>query len=180
MRIRASRILMVVALGACLATGLWLTGRYGAAYASEPPPTDSPQVQRARRQVQMLDDLYKTAIVLINDTYVADATMTSAGEVARELFGAMRQKGWHDVRLIDATGEPINEDNHPRDTFERTAAEKVRGGDAYYEEIVREGDKSFLRAATVVPVVNQRCVACHPTHKVGDILGAVSYKLAIE
>ncbi len=60
--------------------------------------------EQARREVQLLDDLYKTAVVYINDVYVTDANSVAAGETARDLFAAMKAKGWHDARLVDATG----------------------------------------------------------------------------
>ena len=74
----------------------------------------------------MLDDLYKTAIVFINDTYVDGPDSTAAGEVARELFSAMRAKGWHDARLIDGTGKPLNEENRPNAGFEAAAMKRIR------------------------------------------------------
>ena len=33
---------------------------------------------------------------------------SAAGEAAQALFGAMRRKGWHDARLLDATGKLTN------------------------------------------------------------------------
>jgi hypothetical protein len=131
----------------------------------------------------MLDDLYKTAVVFINDTYVVDGNSTAAGEVFRELFGVMRSKAWHDARLIDGTGKPSNDDNKPQPPqpgFEQAAIKRILKGDAYYDEMIERDGKRFLRAATVVPVVNSKCVMCHPGNKVGDVLGAVSYKLEIE
>src|SRR5262245_62112514 len=63
---------------------------------------------RTRKQVQMLDDLYKTAIVLVTDNYVDEASDLAAGSAFQKLFDAMRKKGYHDVRLLDATGQPYN------------------------------------------------------------------------
>lgn len=141
-------------------------------------PSD-PALERARREVRMLDDLYKTAVVLITDNYVNKVGDVAAGELARDLFGAMQKKGWHEARLVDATGKPINRENRPRDEFETKAIEKIRGGQAYYEEIVQEKGRRTLRAATVVPVVMQKCTICHPGYKQGDVLGAISYKLPL-
>ena len=41
-----------------------------------------------------------------------------AGTAAIALFDAMKKKGWHEVRLLDATGQPIEEKNAPQDAFE--------------------------------------------------------------
>lgn len=147
------------------------------ASAAKPSPE---AVERARREVKMLDDLYKTTIVFINDTYVKDGNDVAAGEIARELFAAMSKKGWHDARLVDATGKPLNDENEPRDEFEKTANKKILAGETYYEEIQQEAGKNYLRAATLVPVVNQKCTICHPGHKVGEVLGTVSYKIELK
>lgn len=135
-------------------------------------------VELARREVRMLDDLYKTSVVLINDTFVEQGA--SAGDAAREIFAVMRKKGWHDARLIDATGKPMNKANVPTHAFEKAAIEKIKKGEAYVDEVVQEDGRKYLRAATVVPVVNNKCVVCHPGNKVGGVLGAVSYKIPVK
>jgi hypothetical protein len=148
--------------------------------AASDPANQTLTVEQARREVRLLDDLYKTAIVYMNEVYVEDANSVAAGETARDMFAAMRKKGWHDARLVDATGEPVNAENAPRDDFEKTAIEKINRGEAYYDQVVTEGGQRYLRAATLVPAVNSKCIICHPGHKVGDALGAVSYKLRLQ
>jgi hypothetical protein len=175
MFLRCSTVVALV--GVLTATLIW-SQRQRTAKAME--DSADPAVARARALVRMLDDLYKTAVVLINDTYVDDRDTTSAGEVARSLFDVMRSKGWHDARLIDATGKPLNGSNKPNGEFETSAIKRILAGSAYYDAVVEEEGKLYLRAATVVPVVNDRCVMCHPGNKIGDVLGAVSYKLKIE
>ncbi len=147
---------------------------------AEEKPSPSLSLEQARREVRMLDDLYKTAIVYINEVYVEDADSVAAGETARDLFAAMRKKGWHDARLVDVTGEPLNEENVARDAFEKAAVAKILAGETYYDTVERDGDHEVLRAATLVPVVNDKCVICHPGNKVGDALGIVSYKLPLK
>ena len=137
-------------------------------------------VEQARREVRLLDDLYKTAIVYMNDVYVEDADSVAAGETARDLFAAMKEKGWHEARLVDGTGQPLNDTNRPQNAFEKAAIEKLLAGETYVDQVVRENDHSYLRTATVVPVVNEKCVLCHPGNKVGDVLGAISYKIPLE
>jgi hypothetical protein len=135
---------------------------------------------QARREVRLLDDLYKSAIIYINEVYVQDANSVAAGETARDLFAAMKAKGWHDARLVDATGKPLNEENKPQNDFEKKAVAKILAGETYYDQIVEENGHNYLRAATLVPAINDKCIICHPGNKVGDVLGAVSYKIAIE
>lgn len=178
----APRVALVLVFAALAVVGAALsrpTAALDDSVTSATPPAD-PALERTRRQVKMLDDLYKTAIVFMTNTYVKDESDVAAGEIARDLFAAMRDKGWHDARLIDGTGEPINDENVPQEGFERRAMDRILEGEEYVEQVTEENGQAYLRAATLVPVVNQKCILCHPGHKVGDVLGAVSYKLAIE
>lgn len=170
------------ALALPIAGWLFLDRQQPAAGAAEKTASaeKNPAVERARREVKMLDDLYKTTIVFITNTYVDSNKDVAAGEIARDVFAAMREKGWHDARLIDATGHPTNDENVPHEGFEKAAIKKILSGTSYVDDVVVEDGKQYLRAATVVPVVNEKCIACHPGYKVGDVLGAVSYKLLIE
>jgi hypothetical protein len=172
---RSRKGILLFAVATC-AVSLAIT--FAASSAGE--PKDDAAVARARREVKLLDDVYKAAVVLITEHYVNGPTDLAAGEAAVALFAAMKEKGWHEAALVDATGEPINPENSPRDEFERKAIEKISGGAAYYDEVVEHDGKRTLRAATIVPVVMEKCVMCHKGYKVGDTLGAISYKLAIQ
>jgi len=142
----------------------------------------SQDVARARREVKMLDDLYKTAIVLITTHYVNSEEDTGAGPAAQLLFKAMKKKGWHDIRLLDASGEPIKKANLPADSFEKDAIKKLKAGNDWHEEIVERDGKRFYRAATPVPVVMKKCIMCHPNYedlKPGAVIGSLSYTLPL-
>lgn len=172
-----------LAFGAALVLGLaFVTVVSQADGPNDAGSTTGPRltVEQARREVRMLDDLYKTAIVYMNDVYVEDANSVAAGQTARDLFAAMKAKGWHEARLVDATGEPLNDENAPANDFEKAAIKKILAGETYVDQVVSENDHNYLRAATIVPVVNAKCVLCHPGNKVGGVLGAVSYKIAVE
>ena len=96
--------------------------------AAEKPAAEEPAgltLPQARREVRLLDDLYKSAIIYMNEVYVEDENSVAAGETARDLFAAMKEKGWHDARLVDATGEPVNDENRPADAFEKQAIAKI-------------------------------------------------------
>ena len=98
-------------------------------------------------------------------------------------FSQISEKGWHNVQLLDVTGEPYNPVNVADDAFEKKAVEQVKGGKGYVEEVVRKDGKSVYRAMTAVPVVLQKCVMCHPHYKEakdGKAIGAISYSLPIE
>ena len=87
------------------------------------------------------------------------------------------------MRLLDATGEPYDDENSPREGFETKAVKNLKAGKDYYEQIVQEEDKRYLLAATPIPVVMQKCVMCHPHYeqaKEGEAIGALSYRLEIE
>lgn len=144
-------------------------------------PADA-AVERARREVRMLDDIYKTSIVLITTHYVDDRNSLPAGSAFRALFDAVKQKGWHEVRLLDATGQPYNDENLPKDGFEKRAIKQLLDGKAAYDEVVTEGDKRFLLAATAIPVVMDKCILCHENYKgvaKGKAIGALGYKVPI-
>ena len=49
-------------------------------------------LERTRKQVRMLDDIYKTAVVLITTHYVNDEDDLPAGSAAIALFDAVKKK----------------------------------------------------------------------------------------
>ena len=63
--------------------------------------------------------------------------------------------------------------------FEKLAEEKIKGGAAYFEQVVENGGKRRLLAATVVPAVHQRCAKCHGVNE-GDLLGFLRYEVPIK
>lgn len=142
---------------------------------------DAP-LARARREVSLLDDIYKTSIVLITTHYVNDEEDLPAGSAFKALFQAVEDKGWHQVRLLDASGEPYNDENEPKEGFEQRAIAKLLAGEASYEEIEKDGDRRFLRAATAIPVVMDKCIMCHENYRdvpKGQAIGAVGYRVPI-
>jgi hypothetical protein len=159
---------------------IWWT----AIHASEPTgEKGDPALERTRKQVRQLDDLYKTAVVLITEHYVTEDSDLPAGTAAKALFKAMKDKGWHEVRLVDATGKPIEEENAPADDFEREAIKQLKAGKTYYDQVVEGKDGRQLRAATHVPVVMKKCIMCHDHYKQvkeGGAIGALCYKIRIE
>ena len=146
------------------------------------PPT-SEAINRARKNVRMLDDVYKTTVVLITDKYVNTENDFPAGSAAIELFKQISKKGWHDVRLLDATGKPTASTNVAMDDFERDGIKRLQSGQAYYDRVEERGGKHYLRAITPIPVVMKKCVMCHPHYanaKKGEPIGALSYRIEIE
>ena len=154
---------------------------HGSAEDAKKTPSDA-AVDRARREVRMLDDIYKTSIVLITTHYVHGNDDLPAGSAFKALFAAVEKKGWHKVRLLDATGEPYSDENTPKKGFEQKAVKQLLNGKAVYDEVVTEGGKRFLLAATAIPVVMDKCVMCHENYKnvpKGKAIGALGYKVPI-
>ena len=87
-----------------------------------------PALERTREQVKMLDDLYKNAVVSITQSYVDVQEKKPAIMVAKQVFAAMKKQGWHSARLVDATGEPLNDENAPVTDFEKAAYKAMRAG----------------------------------------------------
>jgi len=148
-----------------------------------PKPAD-PAVERTRKTVRMLDDIYKTAVVLITEHYVNDDDDLPAGTAAIALFDAIEKKGWHKVRLIDVSGEPYDDDNVAKDRFEKQVVMLFASGKSdYKDEVITRDGKRFLRAATPIPVVMEKCTMCHENYKAakpGQAIGALSYTIPIE
>ena len=143
--------------------------------------TDTAAVDRTRKQILMLDDLYKTAVVAITEHYVNDPSTLSAASAAKVLFAAMKKNGWHEARLLGFTDVLFNaSENAPKDEFENKAKEALLGGAANYEEVVSKGGKDYLRMATAVPVVMEKCIMCHADFKdKKGAIGAIAYTVEL-
>jgi hypothetical protein len=144
---------------------------------------DEAAVNRARKTVRMLDDIYKSAIVLITDKYVNTKKDYPAGRAAVKWLNDIGKAGWPKTRLIDVSGEPYNDKNVADDDFEKEAVKQLKTGKGYYEKIVTRDGKSELRAMTAIPVVSERCIMCHDNYKKakkGEAVGALSYTVPIE
>ncbi len=171
----------------CLATTLQTSLALAVESESQPGPesnTSSPAaIERARRTVAMLDNIYKQVIVLITDKYVHDTDDFAAGSAAVLLFKNISDSGTHSVRLIDATNEPYNPENVAQDDFERAGLKQLKAGQQTYDQVEDKDGKQFLRAMTPVPVVMQRCIMCHEHYadvKDGEPIGAISYTIPME
>lgn len=142
---------------------------------------NDPAVQRAQKQAKMLDTLYKTAIVLITENYVTGKESLAAGDAFQALFKAMKDNGFHEVRLLDASGEPYDSDNLPKTDFEKKAVKAIKDGKTIYEEVVTEKDQRYLLTATPIPVVMQKCTLCHSNYEgVKGPIGALGLKIPVE
>lgn len=140
-----------------------------------------PAVARAKRQAKMLDTLYKTAIVLITENYVDDSDGLAAGDAFQALFKSMKDNGFHEVRLLDATGDAYDSDNEPKTEFEKKAIQTLLAGKPIYEQVVTEGDKRYLLSATPIPVVMDKCVLCHSHYEgVKGPIGSLALKIPLD
>ncbi len=169
----------LVAVAASIAIVSVLANRPG--QAADAPKATTP-VERARREVRMLDDIYKTSIVLITTHYVDGKESLPAGSAFKALFAEVKKKGWHEVRLLDATGDPYEPTNAPQEGFEKRAVAKLLAGQPAYDEVVTEEGKRYLLAATAIPVVMDKCILCHENYRglpAGKAIGALGYKVPI-
>jgi hypothetical protein len=174
-----SRLFLSLVCGLALAVTAITVGR-GVSAADE---AADPALQRTRKTVKMLDDVYKTAVVLITEHYFEKDSDLPAGTAAIALFDAIKKKGWHEVRLLDASGEPIEEKNSPRDAFEKEAVKQLKAGKDWHEQEVEKDGKRYLRAATPIPVVLKKCILCHENYKQfsgAQPIGVLSYTIPIE
>ena len=144
---------------------------------------DDLAVKRTRREVKMLDDIYKGGIVLITENYVNGDEDLPAGTAFKMLFEAAKAKGWHEVRLVDATGDPYNDENVAVSDFEKRAIKELKAGKAFVDETVTDNEKRYFLAATPIPVVMEKCTMCHSNYdmeQAGLVIGALTYRVPID
>ncbi len=96
----------------------------------------------------MLDDLYKTAVVLITEHYVHEEDDVAAGTAARLAVQGHERERLARARLIDATGQPYEEKNSPADEFEKSAIAKIKKGETFVDAVIEKDGKTYLRALT--------------------------------
>lgn len=177
---RYRRLVPIAMLAAACVVG-WLL--FAANPSTAAKKKSDPALERTRKTVRMLDDIYKTVVVLITQHYVNDENDLPAGSAAIALFDAIKKKGWHEVRLLDVAGDPIEEKNTAKDDFEKEAVAQLRKGKKYFERVVMKKNQRYLRAATAIPVVLKKCIMCHENYadaKPGEAIGALSYTIRIE
>lgn len=144
---------------------------------------DPDALARTRKQVKVLDGIYKNAIVLVTTHFVSEKSDMPAGTAFKKLFDVARENDWHHVRLIDATGDPYDAENVAKSDFEKSAVKQLVAGKDYVEQAVFRDGKPILQAATSIPVVMDKCVMCHDNYAdlpKGKAIGALTYEIAIE
>ena len=144
---------------------------------------DPAALARTRKQVKMLDGIYKNAIVLVTTHFVTEESDMPAGTAFKKLFDVARENDWHHVRLIDATGDPYDAENVAKSEFEKSAVKQLVAGKDYVDQPVFRDGKPILQAATSIPVVMDKCVMCHDNYAdlpKGKAIGALTYEIAIE
>ena len=166
------------ALGLLVVVGSVLSR--GQAAAPQKDGAKDAALERTRYETRMLDDLYKNAIVLVTKHYVKSDSDLAAGEAFKLLFESMKASGWHEVRLLDGLGAPINDSNQPRDEFERSSMKEILAGKVSVEQVETKNGKRYLRTATTLPMVMDKCIMCHSNYKGQKIVGALGYTLPID
>lgn len=140
-------------------------------------------IERSRRTVQTLDNIFKQTIVLVTDKYVNDDGDFAAGSAAVLLFKNISDGSDNTIRLLDATGDPYESENVAKDKFEKEGIKKLKAGATTVDEVVTQDGKHYLRALTPVPVVMEKCIMCHAHYadvKKGEPIGAISYTVPID
>jgi len=136
-------------------------------------------IRRARRETKMLDTLYKTAIVSVTQTYVQDDSSTAAITTFQPVLKAMKENKWHEVRLVDGLGDPINPENSPNDAFEKKAIQEMLAGKEMIDSVEMIDGKEVLRTMTILPMALDKCILCHENYRGKKIVGGVSYRVPI-
>ena len=140
-------------------------------------------VDRTRREVKVLDGIYKGGIVLITEHYITGNEDLPAGTAFKMLFETARKNNWHEVRLVDATGDPYSEENVAKTDFEKRAIQRLRAGESFVDETIVEGKQRYFLAATPIPVVMEKCTMCHSNYDMDAkdaVIGALTYRVPID
>ena len=100
---RQTRFLIIAGT---VALGVAICALLSSLSAQEPKNQDGLTVEQARREVRMLDDLYKTAVIYINDTYVENEGSHAAALAARVRIARdeMRALPRFDYVVVNRTG----------------------------------------------------------------------------
>ena len=53
-------------------------------------------------------------------------------------------------------------------------------GKPYVEELATKDGKRYLRAATPIPVVMEKCTMCHENYRGKKVIGALGYTLPLD
>lgn len=138
------------------------------------------EVKVARDTVKILDDVYKSYVVAITEAYVKDPGTIAAATITKRVFTEVAKNGSHSARLISALEPPFNEENSPKDDFEKGAIKALKEGKTYFERVERVNGVDSLRAVTVVSAVMKQCLICHSDKKEGDLLGGISYVVPLK
>jgi len=123
-----------------------------------------------------------TSAVILGLLMTLGTTRGNAEEARKTQSDAAVERAPREVRMLDATGEPYNDENTPKKSFEKKAVKQLLNGKADYDEVVTEGDKRYSLAATAIPVVMDKCMMCHENYKnvpKGKAIGALAYKVPI-
>src|SRR3954471_22535050 len=101
-RMSNGRSLCVVCLATAAAVAAFVAFLASGSDLRADEPAADPALTRTRDQVKMLDSLYKTAVVSITKRYDGPPAI----KVAMDVFDAMGKDGWHQAKLVDASGTP--------------------------------------------------------------------------
>ena len=168
--------LFVAGITALSALGFW---HYAVGNGPQAASEKDRNLRSARRETKMLDTLYKTAIVSVTQTYVENNSSTAAITTFQPVLKAMKAGNWHEVRLVDGLGEPINPENSPKDAFEKRAIKEMLAGKEMIDSVEVIGGKEFLRTMTILPMALEKCVLCHDNYRGKKIVGGVSYQVPL-
>ena len=147
------------------------------------PSGDDPAIERTRRQVKMLDDIYKGGIVLITKNYVNGDEDLPAGTAFKKLFEAAKEKaGTRYVWSMPPETHTTTKMSQISD-FEKRAVEQLKAGKPFVDETVTQDDGRYFLAATPIPVVMEKCTMCHSNYEMngdGTVIGALTYRVPID
>lgn len=173
---RRQRAAVLAALTLALAASVLRAAAVSAApKTAAPVKAEAVSLAEGRRQVRMMDDIYKAAVISTHKMYVQDPGTPAAVIWAKQVIKQLEGKGWPESRLFASHDRPLNPENAIADDFERAAAVAFKSGKTSFEQ-VKGGE---LRYATDIRIIDRKCVMCHVRNKEGDLLGGVAYRIKV-
>ena len=142
-----------------------------------------PTVAEARQRARLLHGAIHDTLQVVHARYFREGEKLAIPAASLDLvFREMEGRDGVKLRWLVVDGKAMNVDNEPQDDFEKAAIKDLKAGKASEEKIVTKNGKSYLRVATAIPVVMEKCTMCHENYKnvpKGQAIGALGYEIEI-
>lgn len=138
-----------------------------------------------RQKAQLMDQIRDKAKIIatqlmIDRQWAAKAAVEDGLDIIPPVMNIEaaklgNQKGLYNIRFISSN--PLNPENSPMDDFEKEGLQALVDGKVEYFRVDGNGTGKVFRWMAPDTATTEDCLNCHPSKKVGDVLGAMSVAL---